>query len=170
MHFTEQNFESYLTEHSGRMYAYIQNRTRDWAQSDDLLQDLFLKVYHYCKKHGEFPSLPYLYRMAHNLIIDHVRKQDRRVQTSNLETTPSVEFQPTPYQEHESELQCESFWEQFAPLGFSTQEKYLFWFVERHGYTIREAAEKVGLPKSTAHDKHQSMMKRLRAFLSDDAA
>lgn len=53
---------------------------------DDLLQDIFIKVYKKINEYNEelkFSS--WIYRIAHNAIIDHIRKTNARPKTNMLE-------------------------------------------------------------------------------------
>jgi len=56
------------------LFTIILRITRDFTLSEDILQELFLKIYFTPLGHTENPRA-YLCRMAHNLAIDSVRKQ-----------------------------------------------------------------------------------------------
>ncbi len=170
MHFDQKEFEEYMTTHSGVMYAYIQNRVNNWATADDLLQELFIKVYKYVASGKDYPPMPLLYTMAKNMIIDHYRKQGRALPITNIETTPAVLFPIIEPNNQSLDLNNPDFWDEFSSLNIGEQEKRLIEHVILHGHTIREAAEKLGLAKSTAHDKYRTTIQLLRQYLSDDMA
>ncbi|GAA0440807.1 RNA polymerase sigma factor YlaC [Lentibacillus halophilus] len=57
------------------LFKYILKMIHDAQQAEDLLQDTFIKAYTYLMrgKDVDYPKT-FLYRTAHNLTIDHIRK------------------------------------------------------------------------------------------------
>ena len=76
----EQAFETLLMRHKDRIYRYILSKLKDSDLANDVFQDTFIKVIQTLKKgtyneKGRFVS--WVMRIAHNLIIDHFRRQQR---------------------------------------------------------------------------------------------
>lgn len=73
----EECFEVLVFRHKSRLFSYIYHQVRDRELANDIFQDTFVKVIH-TLKHGcyneEGKFLPWIMRIAHNLIIDHYRK------------------------------------------------------------------------------------------------
>jgi RNA polymerase sigma factor (sigma-70 family) len=70
------SFEVLLNRHKKRVYSYINMLVKDKHLSEDLFQDTFIKVINNLrsgkyKEKGKF--LPWVLRIAHNLIMDHFR-------------------------------------------------------------------------------------------------
>jgi RNA polymerase sigma-70 factor (ECF subfamily) len=67
-------------EYFGRIYAYIYHRIGDARVAEDLTADVFLRMLESVKaEKGWQTSLTgWLYRIAHNLVIDHYRRQSKR--------------------------------------------------------------------------------------------
>ncbi|WKW46846.1 sigma-70 family RNA polymerase sigma factor [Myroides sp. JBRI-B21084] len=66
-----------LQRHKSRIYSFIYSKVKDRDLSDDIFQDTFIKVINTIKKESyneEGKFLPWVMRIAHNLIIDHFRK------------------------------------------------------------------------------------------------
>lgn len=66
-----------LQRHKSRIYSFIYSKVKDRDLSDDIFQDTFIKVINTIKKQNyneEGKFLPWVMRIAHNLIIDHFRK------------------------------------------------------------------------------------------------
>ena len=63
-------------QYSMIIYKYIFKLIQDQQQAEDLTQDTFLKAYTYLEsnKQVDYPKT-FLYRVAHNLTIDYIRKQ-----------------------------------------------------------------------------------------------
>ena len=62
-------------QYSMPLFKYIVKMIKDVQQAEDLTQDTFMKAYKYIstKKEVTYPKT-FLYRTAHNLTIDHIRK------------------------------------------------------------------------------------------------
>lgn len=67
-----------IERHKSRIYSFIYSKLKDRDLSDDIFQDTFIKVINTIRKgtyNEEGKFLPWVMRIAHNLIIDYFRKQ-----------------------------------------------------------------------------------------------
>ena len=76
----ERSLEIPKLRHKQRIYSFIYSKVQDRDVSDDIFQDTFIKVINTLKlgkynEEGKF--LPWVMRIAHNLIIDFFRKGNR---------------------------------------------------------------------------------------------
>ncbi len=76
----ERALEILILRHKQRIYSFIYSKVQDRDVSDDIFQDTFIKVINTLKlgkynEEGKF--LPWIMRIAHNLIIDFFRKGNR---------------------------------------------------------------------------------------------
>lgn len=76
----ENALEKLITRHKEKVYTYIYLLVKDRDIADDLFQDTFIKVVNTLRlgaynEEGKF--IPWVMRIAHNLIIDHFRKNQR---------------------------------------------------------------------------------------------
>ncbi|MEQ1586207.1 MAG: sigma-70 family RNA polymerase sigma factor [Cyclobacteriaceae bacterium] len=76
----EEAFEMLLHRHKSRIYTAIYMIVKDRYEAQDLLQDTFIKAINTIKggrynEEGKF--LPWISRIAHNLAIDHFRRNKR---------------------------------------------------------------------------------------------
>ncbi|HYG52644.1 MAG TPA: sigma-70 family RNA polymerase sigma factor [Flavobacteriales bacterium] len=74
----ESNLEILLERHQHKVFGYIYNLCKNRDLCDDIFQETFVKVIHTLKsgkynEEGKF--LPWVMRIAHNLVIDHFRKK-----------------------------------------------------------------------------------------------
>ena len=76
----ESAFEQLVNRHKNKVYTTIFLIVKDSYTAEDLLQDTFIKAIHTMKggrynEEGKFSS--WICRIAHNLAIDHFRKEKR---------------------------------------------------------------------------------------------
>ena len=69
-----------IKRHQGRLYGFIFSKIQDRDATEDVFQDTFIKVIRTLKRgnyneQGKF--LPWVMRIAHNLVIDYFRKNKR---------------------------------------------------------------------------------------------
>jgi RNA polymerase sigma-70 factor (ECF subfamily) len=71
------SFEILLNRHKSRVFAFIMSKIKNRDLSEDIFQDTFIKVINSLQKgkyNEEGKFLPWIMRIAHNLIIDYFRK------------------------------------------------------------------------------------------------
>ena len=95
----EKAFELLITRHKDRVYRFILSKVKDPELANDYFQDTFMKVILTLKggnynEEGKF--LPWVLRIAHNLIIDGFRK-NKKVRFLS-ETRSKLFFIPIPRQ------------------------------------------------------------------------
>ena len=69
-----------ITRHKDRIYRFIYSKVYDRDATEDIFQDTFVKVIQTLKKgasNEEGKFLPWVMRIAHNLVIDFFRKNNR---------------------------------------------------------------------------------------------
>ncbi|WP_343486475.1 sigma-70 family RNA polymerase sigma factor [Allomuricauda sp. d1] len=76
----EKALETLINRHNQRISSFIYSKVLDRDITEDIFQDTFIKVIKTLKRgsyseEGKF--LPWVMRIAHNLIIDHFRKNKR---------------------------------------------------------------------------------------------
>jgi RNA polymerase sigma factor (sigma-70 family) len=71
-------FEVLLSRHRNRVFSFIMSKIKSRDLSEDIFQDTFIKVVNSLQKgkyNEEGKFLPWVMRIAHNLIIDYFRKE-----------------------------------------------------------------------------------------------
>ena len=74
------SFEVLLNRHKNRVFAFIMYKIKNKDLSEDIYQDTYVKVVNSLQKgkyNEEGKFLPWVMRIAHNLVIDHFRKQKK---------------------------------------------------------------------------------------------
>ncbi|MFT4838938.1 MAG: RNA polymerase sigma factor (sigma-70 family) [Nonlabens sp.] len=76
----EKGIEILITRHKQRIYSFIFSKVLDRDITEDIFQDTFIKVIRTLKRgkyNEEGKFLPWVMRIAHNLVIDHFRRNKR---------------------------------------------------------------------------------------------
>lgn len=76
----ENAFETLLLKHKDKVYGYIRMMVKDGQLAEDIFQDVFMKAINTIKRgqyNEEGKFLPWIMRIAHNLVIDTFRKNKR---------------------------------------------------------------------------------------------
>ena len=74
------SFETLITKHKQKIYAFILSKIKNRDLAEDVFQDTFIKVINSLQKgkyNEEGKFLPWVMRIAHNLVIDHFRKSNK---------------------------------------------------------------------------------------------
>tara|TARA_B100001250_G_scaffold86432_1_gene71501 strand:- start:45 stop:632 length:588 start_codon:yes stop_codon:yes gene_type:complete len=74
------SFEILLTRHKSRVFSFIMSKIKNRDVTEDIFQDTFIKVINSLQKgkyNEEGKFLPWMMRIAHNLVIDHFRKESK---------------------------------------------------------------------------------------------
>ena len=82
----ESALSALITRHKQKIYSFIYSKVYDRDVTEDVFQDTFIKVIRTLKlgkynEEGKF--LPWVMRIAHNLVIDHFRKNSRMPKFDN---------------------------------------------------------------------------------------
>lgn len=91
----EEALEALIKRHQSRIYGFILSKIADRDLADDIFQDTFIKVIHTLKsdrynEEGKF--LPWVTRIAHNLVMDYFRKEKRAGMQRDSEALPFFSF------------------------------------------------------------------------------
>ncbi|MDV7187471.1 sigma-70 family RNA polymerase sigma factor [Lutibacter sp. TH_r2] len=76
----EKSLEVLINRHQQRIFSFVLSKVLDREIAEDIFQDTFIKVINTLKKgkyNEEGKFLPWVMRIAHNLIIDHFRRNKR---------------------------------------------------------------------------------------------
>lgn len=82
----EQALSQLINRHQHRIYSFIYSKVFDKDIAEDVFQDTFIKVIRTLKRgkyNEEGKFLPWVMRIAHNLVIDHFRKNKRMPRFEN---------------------------------------------------------------------------------------
>ena len=75
-----------INRHQARLYGFIFSKIQDRDATEDVFQDTFIKVIRTLKRgnyNEQSKFLPWVMRIAHNLVIDYFRKNNRMPKFKN---------------------------------------------------------------------------------------
>jgi RNA polymerase sigma-70 factor (ECF subfamily) len=84
----EQGINEIIRRHQARVLGYIVVSVKDREIAEDIFQDTFVKVFNKLKEgryNEEGKFIQWVLRIAHNLIIDHFRRNSRTVMVRSTE-------------------------------------------------------------------------------------
>ena len=92
---SELALENLVNRHKARVFNFINSKVQDRDTAEDIFQDTFIKVIKTIKsgkynEEGKF--LPWIMRIAHNLIIDFFRRNNRMPKVRNTEEFDIFQF------------------------------------------------------------------------------
>lgn len=91
----DHSFEVLLKRHQDRVFNYINKLVKDADVANDIFQDTFIKVISTLKRgmyNEEGKFLPWVMRIAHNLVIDYFRNSAKMPVVGRKQTTENDEF------------------------------------------------------------------------------
>ena len=92
---SELALENLINRHQARVFNFINSKVQDRDTAEDIFQDTFIKVIKTIRngqynEEGKF--LPWIMRIAHNLVIDFFRKNNRMPKVRNTEEFDIFQF------------------------------------------------------------------------------
>ncbi len=148
--------ETHWQTHKTRVRRYISKQVEDSAAVDDILQDVYLKAHtgrHTLKSEEGMGA--WLYRIAHNAIMDHFRKH------RSWDDLPDDLEAPV---EDEAVLAYQELAKCLTPLMNMLPEKYRLplQMAELEGMSQKQVAEQLGLSLTAAKSRIQRARVMLR--------
>ena len=168
----EDGFEELVRRYQRPIVAYVYRMVGDYDSALDLAQEVFIKVYNSLGRYRpEFKFSTWIYRIAHNASIDHLRRAGNlRTEEMEVEGASGSTFEKplaskslTPEQETERgerRAEIEEVVRQLAPA-------YRELIVLRHSHDLSydEIAEVTGLPLGTVKNRIFRAREAMRELL-----
>lgn len=105
----EDSFEELVSRYQRPIVNYVYRMLNDYDSALDVTQEVFIKVYNSLERYSsEYKFSTWLYRIAHNAAIDHIRRNSKNLQsleTENENGTYELQLEsprPTPEKERET--------------------------------------------------------------------
>ena len=126
-------FGELYERHLDRVYRYVFYRVGSPVEAEDLTEQVFLKAWEAISRYDDrgLPFTAWLYRMAHNLVIDYYRT--RRPDVA-LDEAQDRAAQDDPAAETEANLEAAEVWAAIGDLNPEQQQVLVLRFIEGLGH------------------------------------
>ncbi|MEM7405957.1 MAG: RNA polymerase sigma factor [Pseudomonadota bacterium] len=164
-------FETLYARHKGPLFRYFQRQCEP-SQAEELFQDVWMRLIKSRESYQvEAKFTTYLYRIAHNRLVDHYRMRARRDETSLDAASEDDGYEPAaPATEEPSAIsgrreQVARFAEALDNLPEEQREAFVL--REEGGLSLDEIAAATNVGRETAKSRLRYAVSRLRKALEE---
>jgi RNA polymerase sigma-70 factor, ECF subfamily len=161
-------FELLYARHKGGVYRYLQRMCRNPDVANDLFQEVWSKVIASRERYevrAQFNT--FLYRIAHNCMVDHFRRAGRPIYAAQDVDTLAEELPDAPHQRPDeafSEGQLRADFRR-ALDALPAEQRDVFVMYEESGLSLEEIGRITGVAMETAKSRLRYALAKLRAAL-----
>jgi RNA polymerase sigma-70 factor (ECF subfamily) len=152
-----------------RIYRYVSFKTGSASEAEDITGEVFVRMLesiHKFKWQGH-PFSSWLFRIAHNLVVDHFRKNGKRSIVSLENTTTHVEAAAVDIDGHiDTELSMGEV--RKAMVGLTELQKEVISLRFAAGLSVAETAEAIGKKGNAVKALQHAGLKKLRRLLNPE--
>ena len=153
-----------------KIFRYVMFKTGDRIDAEDITTDVFLRMLESIGsfKFQGYPFSSWLFRIAHNLIVDHFRRRARR-QVAPLDEAMAVAAGSASDMDHkiDIDLSVAEVYKAMDDLTDLQREVMSLRFAA--GLSVKETAEAVGRKENAVKALQHAAVKKLRATLNVSA-
>ncbi|MEK6593205.1 MAG: RNA polymerase sigma factor [Pseudomonadota bacterium] len=165
-------FDVLYRRHKGGLYRYLLRQCRDPAAAEELYQDVWMNL---IRARGSYEVTAkfttYVYRLAHNRLIDHYRKNAHGAALSYDDETgpqidePAAPLQSQPEANYDIRQLAARLMSLLAELPEAQREAFVLH--QEAGMGIEEIAAATGVTRETAKSRLRYAMAKLRRGMSE---
>jgi len=159
-------FETLYRRHNDALYRYLLRHCRHRATAEDIFQDVWGKI---IKARASYrPTAKFttfMYRVAHNCFIDHVRRNKRHSKNTELEPELYADTSEQPDTIAERSLAKERL--AVALQELPEEQRDAFLLHEEAGLNIDQIASVTGSNRETAKSRLRYAVNKLRAAIEE---
>lgn len=166
----EASFEELVRRYQRQITSYVYRMLGNYESSLDVTQEVFIKIYNSLERYScDYKFSTWLYRIAHNAAIDHIRRNSvnaQSLETVNGDDAYQIQIEspnPTPEQEHQrSEWRTE-----IESVVMRLPSAYRDLILLRHSRDLSydEIAEITSLPLGTVKNRLFRAREMMRSLL-----
>ncbi len=162
-------FEELYRRHNDALYRYFLRLGGDSATAEDLYQEAWSKIIRSRENYRPTAKFTtFLYRVAHNCFIDHVRRNRRHNQVADIEPDTQPGQDESPDMLVEGQLARERLEKALATLP--AEQRDVFLLHEEAGLSIDEIATVTGARREAAKSRLRYAVQKLRAAIDEPEA
>lgn len=159
-------FELLYKRHNDALYRYLMRLCRHRDNADDIFQEVWGKIIKSrdsYRRTAKFTT--FLYRVAHNCFIDHIRRNKRHMHAVDIEPDnhPDMGEQPDAIAERSfARRRLDA-----ALLDLPDEQRDAFLLREEAGLSLDQIASVTGTNRETAKSRLRYAVKKLRAAIDE---
>lgn len=148
--------------YAGPLYVYAYRRLHDPQAAEEIVQDTLVRAWRARDRYDadRGPVAAWLFAIARNLVIDHVRRLDARPDAAPL---PAVLIEPV----DDIDRMLETWQVADALAGLSAAHREAILACHYRGHTVNEAASRLGVPPGTVKSRLYYGLRALRLRLEE---
>lgn len=160
-------FDVLYARHKGGIYRYLLRQCRNAALAEELFQDVWMNLIRARARYTvQAKFATYLYRIAHNRLMDHFRRNDTATLSLDDESATIV-AEPTAPRSAEPEASADAR-EQAGQLlalleALPSKQREAFVLQQEGGMSVDEIAATTGVTRETAKSRLRYALAKLRA-------
>jgi RNA polymerase sigma-70 factor (ECF subfamily) len=157
-------FETLYRRHNDPLYRYLLRRCVNREAAEDVFQEVWGKI---IKSRGSYRRTAkfttFLYRVAHNCFIDHIRRNKRHLAKSD--TDPDLYENPSDEPDLAAEKSLARRRLEYALVTLPDEQRDVFLLHEEAGLTLDTIAHVTGVNRETAKSRLRYAMNKLKATI-----
>lgn len=161
-------FDMLYRRHNDALFRYLLRLCRNPGAAEDVFQDAWSKIIRARANYRPTAAFStYLYRVAHNCFVDHLRRNRRHAQSTEL--APEQHAHPGESPEMSTERTLAQRRLATALDGLPDEQRDAFLLREEAGLSIDDIAAVTGCNRETAKSRLRYAMTKLRAAIDNPA-
>jgi len=161
-------FDALYARHKGGLYRYFLRQCRDAAAAEEMFQDVWMNLVRARKSYTvQAKFTTYFYRLAHNRLMDHYRRNQSRPAALSFEDAGDETILEVPDERErpaddalDHKRQAARLLELISDLPEAQREAFLL--QQEGGMSVEAIAEATGVSRETAKSRLRYAMAKLR--------
>ncbi len=159
-------FEILYRRHNNSLYRYLLRLCRHRDTAEDIFQEVWSKIIKARERYRPTAKFTtFLYRVAHNCFIDHVRRNQRHQNTVDVD--PDSQRNPAEGPDIETERDLARRRLEAALQDLPEEQRDVFLLHEEGGLSLDQIAHVTGANRETTKSRLRYAVKKLRAAIDE---
>ena len=156
-----------LTPLFSKLRRLLRSRGRSLDDTDDIIQEAFLRLQLYCQEHVVQQQEAFLVRVALNLCVDQRKREQRsRIEPGALERLTLIDPNPLPDAVYDGQKRLRHWIAGINAL--SPRQREVFLLNRAEGYSFNAIAERLGIALSTVEKHAAKAMLLLTDWMNEE--
>ena len=155
----ERAFGQFIDLYQARVFGFVKRMVTSAEEAEDISQEVFIRAFQNMNRFDSKCSIKtWIFRIAHNLCIDHARKSKRSVQkvgpTFNGEDSDEIEISDESWEPEKLLIQSQLFeYVEEAISSMSEKLRAVLLLHDREDLAYDEIATMLGIPEGTVKSR-----------------